>query len=89
MGSSLVFQFLDINVLNYCYFHTGCLAFLKIKNVGKIKKTFINVYYNYGCCWCCCCYQICDLLRLFHFITDRRQHTRQHSPQSYRDGFST
>jgi len=23
-------------------------VFLKIKNVGKIKKTFINVYYNYA-----------------------------------------
>jgi len=27
MGSSLVFQFLDINVLNYCYFHINCLTF--------------------------------------------------------------
>ena len=37
MGSSLVFQFLDINALNYCYLHTDCLTFLKIKkNVGKI-----------------------------------------------------
>jgi len=27
MGSSLVFQFLDINVLNYCYFHANCLTF--------------------------------------------------------------
>ena len=38
MGSSLVFQFLDINVLNYCFFHTDCLTFFKNKkNVGKIK----------------------------------------------------
>ena len=43
----------------------------------------------------------CDLLRLFYVITDRREtlhthtrrmcmhDTRQHSPQSHRDGFST
>ena len=30
-----------------------------------------------SCCWCCC-YQICDLLRLFHFITDCRQTSRTH-----------
>jgi len=44
MGSSLVFQFLDINVLNYCYFHTDCLTFFKIKNVGKIKNVKKRVF---------------------------------------------
>ena len=38
MGNTLIFQFLCINVLNYRYFHTNCSTFLKIKNVGKIKK---------------------------------------------------
>jgi len=60
MGIILVYQFLDINVLNYCYFHTDYLTFFlnkkrwknkkNVKNVffyRKIKKTFINVYYNY------------------------------------------
>jgi len=30
---------------------------------------------TYSCCYCLffCCYQIFDLLRLFHFKTDRRQ----------------
>jgi len=29
---------------------------------------------HFICYWCWCCrYQICDMLRLFHFITDRRQ----------------
>ena len=46
MGSSLIFRFLYIKVLNYCYFHTNCSTFLKMKNVEKIKKTFLNVYYN-------------------------------------------
>ena len=41
MGNSLIFQFLYINVLNYRNFGTKCLTFLKIKNVGKLKK---NVY---------------------------------------------
>ena len=27
MDSSLIFQVLDINVLNYCYFHTDCSTF--------------------------------------------------------------
>ena len=62
MGSSLMFQFLYINVLNYCYFYTDCSTFFKNKkrwknkkNVKKrvfyrkIKKTFINVYNNYDC----------------------------------------
>jgi len=61
MGSTLIFQLLNINVLNYRYFHTDCSTFLKMKKVGKIKrrlrnaflteknkKTFINVYYTYG-----------------------------------------
>jgi len=38
MGSSLVFQFLNINVLNYCYFHTDCLTFFKNKKRWKNKK---------------------------------------------------
>ena len=62
MGSTLIFQFLYINVLNYRYFHYDCSTFLKIKkkrwknkkitlktrSYRKIKKTFINVYYNYA-----------------------------------------
>jgi len=44
-------------------------------------------------CFCCCFYQICDLLRLLHFITDRRETSRtrswQHYPQSHRGGFSS
>jgi len=60
MGSTLIFQLLYINVLNYRYFHTNCSTFFKNKNVGKIKKVknaffsrkikkkrFSNVYYNY------------------------------------------
>ena len=58
MGSTLIFQLLYINILNYHYFHTDCSTFLKIKKTEKqkllktrfyrkIKKTFINVYYNY------------------------------------------
>jgi len=47
MGSSLVFQFLDINVLNYCDFHTDCLTFFKNKkNVGKIKNVKKRVFYR-------------------------------------------
>jgi len=38
MGSSLVFQFLDTNVLNYCYFHTDCVTFFKNKKRWKNKK---------------------------------------------------
>jgi len=34
MGSSLIFRFLYINVLNYSYFYADCSTFLKIrKNV--------------------------------------------------------
>ena len=47
MDNTLIFQFLYINVLNYRYFHTDCSTFFKNKNSRKIKKTFINVYYNY------------------------------------------
>jgi len=47
MGSTLIFQFLYINLLNYSNFYLMFNVFEKIKNVGKIKKTFINVYYNY------------------------------------------
>ena len=38
MGSSLMFQFLYINVLNYCYFHTDCSTFFKNKKRWKNKK---------------------------------------------------
>jgi len=38
MGSSLVFQFLHRNVLNYCYFHSDCLTFFKNKKRWKNKK---------------------------------------------------
>ena len=44
MGSTLIFQFLFINVLYYRYFHNDCSTFFKInnkiKNVGKIKNVF-------------------------------------------------
>ena len=55
----MIFQFLYINVLNYCYFYTDSWTFFKNKKrwknkktlktrfYRKIKKTFINVYYNY------------------------------------------
>jgi len=46
MVISLVFQFLDMNVLNYCYVHIDYLAFFKNKkNVGKIKKTLKNAFF--------------------------------------------
>jgi len=58
MGSTLIFQFLYINVLNYRYFHTNCSTFFKNKKRWKNKKTLktcfyrkINVYYNYGFCY--------------------------------------
>jgi len=38
MGSTLIFQFLYINILNYRNFHTKCSTFLKIENVEKNKK---------------------------------------------------
>jgi len=38
MNSTLIFQFLYVNVINYCYFHTDCSTFFKNKNVGKINK---------------------------------------------------
>jgi len=37
--SSLIFQFLYVNVLNYCYFHTNCSTFFNKKNVEKTLKT--------------------------------------------------
>jgi len=46
MGSSLVFQFLDTNVLNYCYFHTDCLTFFKNKKRWKKYKTFKNAFFK-------------------------------------------
>ena len=43
MGSTLIFQFLYINILNYRYFHTDCLTFfLENKKKRKNKKTFIT-----------------------------------------------
>jgi len=44
MGSSLIFQLLYINVLNYRQFHTDSSTFLKINNVGKFKKTLKRVF---------------------------------------------
>ena len=38
MASSLVYQFLDVNVLNYCYFHANCLTFFLNKKRWKNKK---------------------------------------------------
>jgi len=47
MGSSLVFKFLDINVLNYyCYFHTDCLTYFKNKKCWKIKNVEKHVFYR-------------------------------------------
>jgi len=39
MASSLIFHFLYINVLNYCYFHTDCSTFFLNKKHWKNKKT--------------------------------------------------
>jgi len=45
MGSGLVFQFLDINALNYCYFHTDCLTFFNNKKtLEKFKKNVKNAF---------------------------------------------
>jgi len=44
MGSSLIFQFLDINVLNYCYFHTDCFTSFKNKKRWKNKKRKKRVF---------------------------------------------
>ena len=38
MGSTLIFQFLYINVLNYRYFHTDCSTFSKIKTFENKKN---------------------------------------------------
>ena len=38
MGSTLIFQFLYINVFNYCYFQTDCSTFKKIKTLKNKKK---------------------------------------------------
>jgi len=46
MGSSLIFQFLYTNVLNYYYFHNDSSTFLKIKKVGKIKNAKKRVFYR-------------------------------------------
>jgi len=45
MGSSLVFQFLHIYVLNYCYFQSDCLTFFLNKKRWKNKKTFKNTFF--------------------------------------------
>jgi len=60
MGNTLIFQFFIYKRFKSPVFsvHTDCATFLKLKNVGKIKKnvitrfyrklkTFINVYYKY------------------------------------------
>jgi len=44
MGSTLIFHFLYINVLNYCYFHTDCSMFLNRKKGWKNKKTLKRVF---------------------------------------------
>jgi len=44
MGNTLIFQFLYISVLNYCYFHTDCSTFLKIKKRWKNKKNVKNAF---------------------------------------------
>jgi len=46
MGSSLMFQFLYINVLITVIFTLNVQRFFKIKNVGKIKKTLKRVFYR-------------------------------------------
>jgi len=60
IGSTLIFRFLCLNILNSHHFLTESLTFFKnkkrwenkktLKNAffyRKTKKTFINVYYNY------------------------------------------
>jgi len=42
MGSTLIFQFFYINVLNYRYFYTECSTFLKNKNRWKNKKKLLK-----------------------------------------------
>ena len=47
MGNTLIFQFLYINVLNYCYFHTDCSTFfLNKKTLEKLKKTSKTRFYR-------------------------------------------
>ena len=45
MGSSLVFQFLHIYVLNYCYFQSDCLTFFLNKKRWKNKKTLKKAFF--------------------------------------------
>ena len=47
MGNTLIFQFLYINVLNYCYFHTDCSTFFKNKKtLERLKKTLKTLLYR-------------------------------------------
>jgi len=63
-------------------------SFWTRKRVNNGHKRFCCCSY----CWGFCCYEIFDLLRLFHFTTDRRQtshtHWWEYYPQSHRGGFS-
>jgi len=45
MANSLIYQFLHVNVLNYCYFHANCLTFFKNKKRWKNKKTLKNAFF--------------------------------------------
>jgi len=63
MGSSLIFQFLYINVLNFYYFF-----------IQKIKKTCINVYCNYGS-MCTRCFEVQQ--KLYYYVqVIRNYHTQ-------------
>ena len=47
MGSTLTLQFLNINVLNYCYFDTDCSTFFKNKKKRwKNKKLLKTCFFN-------------------------------------------
>jgi len=45
MGSTLIFQFLYINILNYRNFHTECLTFFKMSKTLENKRTLKRVFY--------------------------------------------
>jgi len=44
VGSTVIFQFLHTNVLNYRYFLTDCSAFLKINTFEKLKNVKTRFY---------------------------------------------
>ena len=42
MGSTLIFQFLYTDVLNYRHFHTDCSTFFKLKTLKNKKNVFFK-----------------------------------------------